>query len=562
MKLTVGKKIMGGFLILAIFLGTISSISYIYIVKINSSYEDLVHRNATILKNADDIQYNATLLTSYFRGYLLTKDQSNLVSFQQTYDKINTLIKQTVPYIQKEEVKAEFKKMAALNQTYQLKADSALELANSNFEQAKSSAIQIVFPTGRELRETAQKLADTEKKALADGVAANTAMVGSIVTTVVAISLLAFILAILIGIFVTRSISRPILVLSRETHRIASGDLTVEEITVKNKDEIRDLAVAFNQMTKNLRELILQVGAGAELVAASAEELTASAEQSNQAAEQIASSIQEVAGGSENQSQRADESALSLQEMTKGIQHLAENTSHISDVSNGTMELAEEGDHSVAKTLSQMDAISQSVTATDSTIKTLFQRSEEIAKILEVITAIANQTNLLALNAAIEAARAGEHGRGFAVVADEVRKLAEQSNTSASQIALIIQEIKADTKSSVDAMAQVKQKVLTGLEVAHESETKFTYILGSMKQIQDQIQEMSATAEQISAGSEQVTYAVKGMAEVTKEIAVNTQNVAASTEEQLASMEEIAASASSLSRLAAELKLVIGRFKV
>lgn len=341
----------------------------------------------------------------------------------------------------------------------------------------------------------------------------------------------------------------------------SKGDLS-ERVNVTHQDELGQLGESFNQMRDSLHEVLVEVNAKSELLAASSVELTASAEQSTKAAEQVAASIQEVASGAETQTISAQESSISLEEMAEGIQQIANNAAIISDASTNTVQQAELGGKSVERTLQQMTNIHQSVSVTDITIQSLHEYSVEISRILEVITGIARQTNLLALNAAIEAARAGEHGRGFAVVADEVRKLAEESSTSANHIFKIVEQIQKNTQYSVENMTQVKEDVQVGLDVAHEAEGKFTQILESVKEIMGQIQDMSATAQQISAGSQQVSASVAGMALVSKETAEGTEQIAAATEEQLASMEEITSSSISLEKIAEELRDTIGKFNV
>jgi len=180
---------------------------------------------------------------------------------------------------------------------------------------------------------------------------------------------------------------------------------------------------AFQQMQQNLRSLIRDVESRAEQVAASSEQLTASAQQ------------------------------------TSGVDRIVESVRVLSNLSRGTRAQADEGGASIQQVLGQMNSIHESVEKSDAMIKSLYDRSKEIGSISEVISGIAQRTNLLALNAAIEAARAGEHGKGFAVVATEVRLLAEQSQTSASQISELIAEIQRETRESVLTMEKVRQDV-------------------------------------------------------------------------------------------------------
>ncbi|MBA9025952.1 methyl-accepting chemotaxis protein [Peribacillus huizhouensis] len=377
-------------------------------------------------------------------------------------------------------------------------------------------------------------------------------------------TLTVLIIAIIIGAvvvyFVVQSIIKPIKKLKESVITVSKGDLT-EQIEIKSNDEIGQLGDAFNDMQESLRTLIQKVELSSEQLAASAEELTANAEQTGVATEQVAVSIQEVASSTEKQTSGVDRNAESLNELTQGIANIAESSSNVAELSLQTTMQAEEGGKAVQNTKEQMNSIHQSVTESNEMIQSLYERSQEISSILDVITEIADQTNLLSLNAAIESARAGEHGKGFAVVADEVKKLANQSQSSAKQISDLIQDIQMDTLDSVHKMALVTNDVRNGLTISDEAFEKFEVILNSMKEITPHMEEVSATAEQMSAGVQEVSSIANELAFLAKGNAATSEEVAASTEEQLASMEEISASARSLSQMAEELKELIAVFK-
>ncbi|MDF2958300.1 MAG: hypothetical protein K0S39_35 [Paenibacillus sp.] len=367
--------------------------------------------------------------------------------------------------------------------------------------------------------------------------------------------------AVAAGYYFSSKLAKPIVQLTALTQQAAQGDLTVN-VTVQDKNEIGQLAASFNHMIHNLRQLIHQVGTNSDNVAASAEQLTASASQTSKATEQVAYITEEVAAGTEKQVTALKESSQSVHEISLGIQQIAANAQNVSSTAVHASEKTEQGNLAIQSAIQQMESMQQTVNGLAEVIKELGDRSQEIGQIIEAITGIAQQTNLLALNAAIEAARAGDQGKGFAVVAGEVRKLAEQSSTSAQSIAGLIAVIQGKTTKAVESMEVSIQEVSHGLYAVNTAGQAFTQIQDSIYQVTSQIQEVSASSQQMSANAVQVVQAFETIMQVSDMTASGTQNVSAATEEQLATMEEIASSANLLSSMADELQTVIGRFKV
>lgn len=360
--------------------------------------------------------------------------------------------------------------------------------------------------------------------------------------------------------FTILSIIKPLKDMQVHAQTISAGDLT-QQIVVQSNDAIGQLGHAFNNMQSSLRNLITKVEHSAELVAATSEELSSSAEQTSAATQMVATSIEEVARSAEKQTDGVDANAQALGEVAIGVTRIADHSSKISELSYLATTQAEIGGQSVTDTVNQMKSIHDSVVESNNKINSLSERSKEVRSILNVITSISEQTNLLALNAAIEAARAGEHGKGFAVVADEVRKLAEQSQHSAKEIYEIIIRIQDETESSVEIMARVTDDVDTGVKISNEAIEKFHEIVQSMREITPQMEEISATAEQVSASVQETTNIANEIAIIAQSNAATSQEVAASAEEQLASMDEISSSAHSLANMADELKELISKFK-
>jgi methyl-accepting chemotaxis protein len=364
-----------------------------------------------------------------------------------------------------------------------------------------------------------------------------------------------------ISILLTLSITRPLNRLVAITEKVSEGDLT-QEFEVKSSDELGSLGIAFNKMMVSLRDLIQHVGEKSDLLASSSEELMASSEQNNLATEQVAHSIQEVASGTEMQTSKLREGNQIIRGMAQGIQQIQANSQNVANTSSETAAIVQTGEQAIRLSITQMNNINGTVKNLGEVIHTLGERSKEISQIADVISAIAGQTNLLALNAAIEAARAGEHGKGFAVVADEVRKLAEQSSQSTETIRQLIASIQSDTKHAVDSMEKGTKEVEKGIEVVHHAGSSFNQIQQFVETVSTQIQEITASIEEMAHGAEQVVETVSVIEEVAIKSAEQSQEVSAATEEQLASMQEIAASATSLANMAEELQDSINRFKL
>lgn len=369
------------------------------------------------------------------------------------------------------------------------------------------------------------------------------------------------VLVTLIAIILSRFIVKPIVAISTVMKEVADGNLN-ERVAVHSEDEIGQMSQNINSMIDSLSGIVQKINVTINHVASASEELLESAEQSSQSSTQIASAIQEVASGTETQLQGAQQSARAMEEMAAGIQRIAESSGIVSDQTGGVTKEVDDGYVEIQSAIEQMNVIGSAAHQAASVIGQLYQHSDEIGQIVNVISDISNQTSLLSLNASIEAARAGEHGRGFAVVANEVKKLAEQTKQSVSTIVNLIQSIQQSSSIAVESIQQNVTEINDGIGKMQHIGTTFDTIRSSIRQVSAQIQEVSATTEQMSAGTEEITASIEEMVGIAKESAENSQSVASSSEEQTAIMEDISSSAQSLNTMMSELKDLIKVFKV
>lgn len=378
-------------------------------------------------------------------------------------------------------------------------------------------------------------------------------------------SIFAILTALIIGLISVLLFSRSIISkLNRITDtaiEISNGNLQTEDIAIDSKDEFGNLSKAVNEMKNGLQSIIANISASAEHVASASEELSASAEETSRATEEISKSIQEIAMGSDNQVESSDKATVAGNEINEGIQLISTKMTGVNKASGDTTTLSKSGFEVIEKAIDQMEEINTSTQESSDLIHQLGDKSKEIGNIISLITGVAEQTNLLALNAAIEAARAGEHGRGFAVVADEVRKLAEQTTSSSAEIKSLVDEIQAGIDKSVTSIGGVQSSVNGGLGFVKEAGNSFTQIATSVEDVSLQINEVSIALTTITERTAKMLADIHDTNQIAKEASEYSQNVAASSEQQSATMEQITTSASSLSKMAEELQLLVERFK-
>jgi methyl-accepting chemotaxis protein len=383
---------------------------------------------------------------------------------------------------------------------------------------------------------------------------------------IIKLNLILISITLLIGIFIiwmfANYISHPIKRITERMHNLSLGDLSQEPINLKSKDETGLLANSMNEMQNKLKEVMSNISKASEVMTSQSEELTQSANEVKAGSEQVAITMQGMASGAETQANTSSELSNAMAEFATTVREVNENGEQIQQASTEVLKMANKGSQLMESSTNQMSKIDQIVQDSVHKVQNLNNQSQEISKLIIVIKDVANQTNLLALNAAIEAARAGEHGKGFAVVADEVRKLAEQTANSVNDITEIVtnmqQEVNLVTESLLDGYKEVEQ----GTKQLQITDKTFEEIDKAISEMATNIKAVTANLADIATSSKQMNESIQEIAATAEESAAGIEQTSASTQQTSSSMEEVARSSNAVAKLAEDLNEIVRYFKL
>ncbi|MFJ7882097.1 methyl-accepting chemotaxis protein [Pseudomonas sp. NPDC096917] len=392
--------------------------------------------------------------------------------------------------------------------------------------QGHEQALQRLHVLGNDLIELSQKLSSIQTaKRDQDSQHAKVLLVSC--------ALLALVIGIIAAWIITRQIVIPLQRSLKTVELVAAGDLT-RNIQTDRRDELGQLQTAIHRMTEGLRELIGGISEGVTQIASAAEELSAVTEQTS--------------AGVNNQKVETDQVATAMNEMAATVQEVARNAEEASEAAAAADQQAREGDNVVAQAIAQIEKLAVEVGHSTEAMGHLKRESDKIGSVLDVIKSVAQQTNLLALNAAIEAARAGEAGRGFAVVADEVRSLAQRTQKSTEEIEELIAGLQSGTLQVSSSMDSSRTLTDSSVDLTRRAGESLGNITRTVSTIQAMNQQIAAAAEQQSAVAEEINRSVLNVRDVSEQTA--------------AASEETAASSIELARLGTHLQTLVGRFRV
>lgn len=565
MKLTIKRKIMIVFTALIFVTLCISFFSYLSFNQMDRKGHQIVEEAIPTLYTSQHILMDLMNMETGVQGYIASQKDEYLEAYSAGMNDLKkdiaTIREQSVNYPKTKQTIEE--QVLGKIEELQLFFDSQIALVKAGKVEEASKKLgegKQVMDSFRKINQQIEsELDQIIVQAYQDSAAAS--LQAKLSMSIGAI--LSIIVSLLAVTALVRTVVKPIQDVHHQLEEIADGDGDLTRtLMVKSNDEIKDLSESFNKLVSKLRSIMIEVSMNANQVASSAEELASSADQTSKSTEQIAQTIQEVVAGSEKQRMGVNGSNLAITEISQELQGIAARAEDATLSAKQSADVASVGNEKLNQAVSQMNAITQTVYRLEQIVGTLGKSSEEIGQIVEVISNIASQTNLLALNAAIEAARAGEQGRGFAVVADEVRKLAEQSSQSTQKIANLIGAIQTGIKEAVEEMRINTQEVQAGMALVNEVGTSFDLIKERAGRVTNQVEEVAMTAQQLAAGASVLLFTFEEITAIATNNAEGTQTASAATEQQLSSMEEITTSTNSLAQMAEDLQQLVGKFKI
>ncbi len=361
--------------------------------------------------------------------------------------------------------------------------------------------------------------------------------------------------------FMARKITKPIIKATEIATRISQGDLMIS-VRSSSSDEIGRLLNVEGQMASNLKNILSEVRVAAESVSSNAQQIAASGNELNSSVQQIASTVDQISRGSESQAQGLTKSKQIIEQLSSTMDDLATSAIESAEITRKVGSLSERGAESAKEAGERMNNIIRVTNDSAQKVRELAQKTSEITAVLDVIKQIADQTNLLALNAAIEAARAGEAGRGFAVVADEVRRLAESSAKSSEEIDTKLKQIQENAQAVVTDIETSASEVNQGRLVIESSLKALDEIASEIKNVSDTVKKLSDAAQSEVSKVKAVSANASEIAAVAEQNAAATEEASAAVEQQTAQTQEIAGAANQMTELAAQLQKLVSQFKV
>ncbi|WP_223554815.1 MULTISPECIES: methyl-accepting chemotaxis protein [Lysinibacillus] len=556
---TLKARILSAFILLIVLVVCFNTYTYISNSKMEKQAEDLVKEDLMVLMASKNLALSVNVRLSAALSYVVSGNEKYI----ETFNEYRKIAEESNSIMEKYDKNPEREKLVEMAREWSNRVNT--EVFDVYKKGDKELAIKNLTATNdlvTEVRDGYEKLANTRSDEITKvgenvvSTSLNNKTIGLIVSIVLTI------VGILIAIITASQISKPITIVSKRMSELANGNLQHELLPITNQDEIGQLMLSANEMNEKLKQTISSIHTVSETVAASSEELAQSSNEVQTGTEQITVTMQELASGTETQASTAGDLAETMASFQQSIHETTQEGIELKEHSDHVQNLTTTGKELMVQSTQQMAAINEIVLDSVKKVEGLNVQSAEISKLVSVIDDISNQTNLLALNAAIEAARAGEHGKGFAVVADEVRKLAEQVQFSVTDISTIVNRIQGETGNVTTALQSGYEEVKRGTTQLNQTNETFEQISVAVEDMILNINTISGNLNKVAHNSKSINAAIDEMASISQESAAGVEQTTATVEETAATMDEISKSANQLAGMAEELNSQLQQFKI
>ena len=534
----VGKRLFIAFGIMDFILVAICAFGLSMITGVNGSLEQIVGKNDVLIKAAYDMKDGFSAVNLTVLAALTTKDEAYRAKSADVISASRLKYRSAVEVIDKletsEEGKGLIKDLKDTITSTKNANDKVIELSKAGkTEEAAAAFVTDSLPLATKALEGCDGFIKYQEKRTATLTAESKTFYKSCFVFVIMGAILSVAIGVAIALILARSIVEPVNRTISDTRLLSEGNLR-QEIVVDRKDEFGEQAATIKGMVEKWRDIIGSVKQASDSVASAGTQLSASAGQ--------------MSHGASEQAERAHQVATASEEMSQTVEDIARNATSIAATAEQAAKTAKDGGTTVEAAVKEVGEIASTVAESASHITSLSDLSKKIGDIIGIINEIADQTNLLALNAAIEAARAGEHGRGFAVVADEVRKLAERTTGATSEVSGIIREIQNNVTSAVTSIDDVTAKVDKGVDLSSKAGAELKTIVKSVEDLQQMVQQIATAIDEMSSTSDQISKDIESISGISGETSQSSNEVLKASNE--------------LSRLGVDLQGIARQFEV
>ncbi|MEF7494461.1 methyl-accepting chemotaxis protein [Lysinibacillus sp. fkY74-1] len=556
---TISRRIVFSFSIVITIMALYIVYNYFAIQQSNNATEQMVSQELQLLTIDYEQAQTIDLRIAAARGYILSGNEKYKTIFQDNVARAASNEKQRLALTSSED----FSKLAEMakewNRYIEQQVFAIYDQGNAKLAIQNMTKMDVTATT---IREGYEDLAKQRKQAINE-VGADVMVAGQNKQLIgIVVGILIFVIAIIVELLSARGISRPIITLTERLQQMTNGDLSGPPLKIQSKDEVGQLMAATNTMADILNRLLQHIQTVSNDVATQSEELLQSTTEVKTGTEQIVNTMTEIAGGTEELASHTTAIATSMNDFAGKVTAVHQSNKDVQHYSQDVKALAKEGRDLMSSSTKQMGAIQRIVKDAVDQVDGLSKQTQEISKLVTVIQSIASQTNLLALNAAIEAARAGEQGKGFAVVADEVRKLAEQVSFSVGDITNIVRNIQDDSNRVTASLEQGYGEVEKGTMQITTTNATFHHIADAIEAIATNIEQTSSELDDVVHNTDTINKSVDEMAAISEQSAAGIQETSATIEQAASSMKEIKHSSEYLAEMAEQLNSLIRRFKL